>query len=124
MAMMSDALVGHIFGVGKDAPIATNEVGGKQSDTPYGFHLLPIQALFAAAEVAKYGAEKYNETRLNRNYTKIPADEHINHAMQHLCAYLAGDLSDDHLAHAVVRVMFAYEVDRLNQEPLQGEYEV
>ena len=68
--------------------------------------------MFAAAEVALYGAQKYNETRLNRNYTKIPPDEHINHCIQHLFAYLAGDTSDDHLGHAIVRAMFAYECNK------------
>ena len=48
-----------ITGVEADAPITTNENGGKQSDTPYGFHLLPVTALFDAAKVAKYGADKY-----------------------------------------------------------------
>lgn len=31
--------------------------------------------------------------------------------IQHLYAYLAGDTSDDHLAHAILRAMFAFEVD-------------
>lgn len=68
--------------------------------------------MFAAAEVAKYGADKYGETIHSRNYTKIPVEEHINHAIQHLYAYLAGDTSDDHLGHAIVRAMFAYDVDQ------------
>ena len=34
-----------------------------------------------------------------------------NHAIQHLYAYLAGDTSDDHLAHAILRAMFAFEVN-------------
>ena len=71
--------------------------------------------------MAQYGAEKYGETRLQRNYTKIPADEHINHAIQHLYAYLAGDTSDDHLGHALVRTMFAFETDRLEKECVQDE---
>ena len=95
-----------------------NQAGGKQSATPYGFHLLPLNAMFAAAAVAQYGAEKYGEDFYHRNYTKIPAEEHINHAIQHLYAFLAGDESDDHLGHAIVRAMFAYEVahcrDRVN----------
>lgn len=66
--------------------------------------------MFAAAEVARYGAEKYGETVDDRNYTKIPSADHINHAVQHLFACLAGDTSDDHLGHAIVRCMFAYEV--------------
>lgn len=66
--------------------------------------------MFAAATVAKYGAEKYGEDFYHRNYTKIPPEEHINHAIQHLYAFLAGDESDNHLGHAIVRSMFAYEV--------------
>ena len=36
----------------------------------------------------------------------------MNHAIQHLYAYLAGDTSDNHLAHAILRAMFAFEVVR------------
>ena len=43
-----------ILGVQPDVPIETNAQGGKQSATPY--------AVFAAAEVARQGAEKYGET--------------------------------------------------------------
>ncbi len=51
-----------ITGVQPDAPVVTNALGGSQSDTPYAFHFLPSHAMFAVAEVAKYGAEKYGET--------------------------------------------------------------
>ena len=67
--------------------------------------------MFAAATVAQYGAEKYGEDFYHRNYTKISPEEHINHAIQHLYAFLAGDESDDHLGHAIVRSMFAFEVN-------------
>jgi len=99
-----------VLGVEPDAPVVENENGGKQSDTPYGFHLLPISALFDAAKVAKYGADKYGETFENRNYTKIDEKEHLNHAIQHIYAFLFGDRQDDHLGHAIVRLMFAYDV--------------
>ena len=102
----------YIFGVEPEAPVIMNENGGKQSDTPYGFHLLPISALFDAAKVAKYGADKYGETFDKRNYTKIPVTDHLNHAVQHIYAFLAGDTQDDHLGHAIVRLMFAYEVNK------------
>ena len=101
----------YILGVEPDAPVVENDNGGKQSDTPYGFHLLPVSALFDAARVAKYGADKYGETFDKRNYTKIPTIEHLNHAIQHVYAFLAGDTQDDHLGHAIVRLMFAYDVD-------------
>ena len=45
-----------ILGVQPDVPTETNERGGKQSATPYAFHFLPPHAIFATAEVAKYGA--------------------------------------------------------------------
>jgi len=98
-----------VKGVAPDQPVEENELGGKQSSSPYAFHLLPISSLFAAAETAKYGADKYGESFDNRNYTKISPEEHINHAITHLYAYLAGDQSDDHLAHAILRTMFAYD---------------
>ena len=101
-----------ILGVQPDVPTEVNENGGRQSATPYAFHFLPPHALFAAAEVAKYGAEKYGETLLNRNYKKIPPEEHVNHAIQHLFAYLAGD--------AILRAMFAYEVDH-EHDRIDGE---
>ena len=104
-----------ILGVQPDQPVTENAQGGRQSATPYGFHLLPLNAMFAAAQVAHAGAEKYGEAFYHRNYTKIPVEEHINHALQHLYAFLAGDDSDDHLAHAIVRAMFAYEVARCKE---------
>lgn len=105
----------YIFGVEPDAPVIENGKGGKQSSTPYGFHLLPTSALFDAAKVCKEGADKYGETFQNRNYTKISVEEHLNHAIQHIYAYLAGDAQDDHLGHAIVRLMFAFDVhDRVS----------
>ena len=100
-----------VAGVGPDAPVVINESGGKQSDSPYAFHMLPVSSVLAAAEVCAYGAKKYGETVRNRNYTKIPTEEHINHAIAHMYAYLAGDRQDSHLSHAIVRCMFAYDCD-------------
>lgn len=98
-----------MFGVMPDAPVETNARGGKQSSSPYAFELLPITSMFAAAKVAREGATKYGETFGDRNYTKIPSTDHINHAIAHLYAHLAGDTSDEHLAHAIVRLLFAYD---------------
>lgn len=107
----------YIFGVEPDAPVVTNDNGGKQSKTPYGFHLLPISAMFDAAKVAKEGADKYGETFDKRNYTKISTEDHLNHALQHIYAFLAGDKQDDHLGHAIVRLMFAYDVNDKRKNP-------
>lgn len=100
----------YIFGVEPDAPVVENENGGKQSASPFGFHLVPASAIFDAARVLKYGADKYGETFEHRNYTKISSVDHLNHALQHIYAHLAGDPQDDHLGHALVRLMFAYDM--------------
>jgi hypothetical protein len=93
-----------VKGVEKDAPIVTNEQGGKQSKSEYAFHLCDYDALFALAEVLKYGAERYERD----NWRKIPAEEHFNHMIIHSLAYLKGDRQDDHLAHMFCRAMFFY----------------
>lgn len=92
-----------IKGVGPDAPIQVNEQGGKQSATPYRFDLLDAPAMFRLAEVLAYGATKYGDN----NWRAIPVQDHINHALQHVFAYQAGDGSDDHLGHALCRMMMA-----------------
>ena len=89
-----------ILGIQPDVPTEVNENGGRQSATPYAFHFLPPHAMFAAAEVAKYGAEKYGETLFDRNYKKIPPEEHVN--------------------HAILRAMFAFEVDH-ERDRVDGE---
>ena len=108
-------------GLAPDAPVVENEQGGRQSHSPYAFHLLPTNAIFAAAEVAKAGADKYGESFGNRNYVKIPVEDHINHCIQHLYGYLSGDTSDDHLGHAIVRAMFAYDVAMRNCQEKHNE---
>ena len=101
-----------LFGVNPEAPVETNTNGGKQSASPYAFELIPGEAIFRAAEVLKQGATKYGEKFSERNYIKIPALDHLNHALAHIYAYLCGDTSDDHLAHALVRMMFAVDCDK------------
>ncbi len=110
-----------IHGVEPEAPVVQNEAGGKQSDSPYAFHMIPLSGVFAAAQVAKYGAQKYGESFGERNYTKISPEEHANHAIAHLFAYLAGDRQDDHLGHAIWRAMAAYDTDKLRSEEHASE---
>lgn len=93
-----------IEGIGKDAPTVVGEHGGAQSAMPYRFDLLDMGAMFNVARTLAEGAEKYGVD----NWRKIPAPEHINHALTHLFAHLAGDTQDDHLGHALCRVMFAF----------------
>lgn len=95
-----------IDGVGPDTPTLVNERGGKQSAIPYRCDLLPARATLAVAGVLAPGAVKYGEN----NWRNISVGEHVNHALTHLFAYLAGDASDDHLSHAACRALMALEI--------------
>lgn len=95
-----------VTGVGKDAPTVVNAVGGKQSGSPYRMDLIPPLAAFAVASVLKEGADKYGDD----NWKKITIPDHLNHALAHAFAYMAGDKSDDHLGHMACRVLFALDL--------------
>lgn len=89
-----------------DAPMTTNEKGGSQSDIPVRFDLIDAKAMFEMAKVLDHGARKYGED----NWRKIPVRDHLNHLLMHTYAYLAGDITDDHLSHILCRATFALGV--------------
>ena len=62
------------------------EVIDKQRRVPYAFHLLPPKALLAAASVMNKGAV-YDIPGEAPSYYKVPAPEHINHALGHVFLY-------------------------------------
>lgn len=93
-----------IKGVSPDTEIVTNNDGGKQSKSSYGFHLMDTDAMLALAEVLQIGASRYERD----NWRKIPSEEHFNHMMVHYYAWLKGDTSDDHLGHFFCRAMMVY----------------
>lgn len=96
-----------VAGVGPDAEIVTNDNGAKQSKVEHRLDLVPADAIFRMGETLKVGAERYAEW----NWTGIPTTDHINHALIHLYAFLAGDTQDDHLGHAITRIAFAIHTD-------------
>lgn len=98
--------------VGPDAPITTNARGGKQSAALH-YTLLPAKAITRLAETLTGGARKYGWN----NWRRIPVEEQLDHVMQHLIAYLDGDKSDDHLAHALCRIAFAVEMESNEGRP-------
>jgi hypothetical protein len=95
-----------VEGVGKDAPTVTNDKGGKQSKVIYGMDCLPPKAILDVARTLEEGRQKYGKD----NWKQIEIDSHLNHALIHMFAYIAGDTSDDHLNHATCRLMFALEL--------------
>jgi hypothetical protein len=89
--------------------IVTNEFGGKQSHIGGRYDLIPPHALKTVAYVLAEGAKKYSEF----NWKRITTNEHINHALNHINLHFIGDEDENHLGHAIVRLMMAYEVDQL-----------
>jgi hypothetical protein len=95
-----------VEGVSKDAPTVTNDKGGKQSKVIYGMDCLPPKAILDVARTLEEGRQKYGKD----NWRQIEIGSHLNHALIHMFAYMAGDTSDDHLNHATCRLMFALEL--------------
>ena len=93
----------YVAGVGPDAPTVVNDKGAKQSATPYKFTDFDPSNVLRVAAVSGHGFSKYGP----RNYLGIPALDHIDHALAHINAFLAGDPQEDHLAHAICRLYFA-----------------
>jgi hypothetical protein len=111
-------LVEVINGVGKDTETITTEGGGKHSKIPYDILSMDAFALLEAASVMYEGKIKYGKD----NWRLISTEEHIEHLMVHALAWLAGDRSDKHLAHALCRAIFAVATNPENPSPLQTKY--
>ena len=92
-----------IEGFDDNAEVETLPTGGKQHKAEYRFDLLDAKALFEATKVLAQGADKYGED----NWRRIPARDHVNHAIIHLYAHLAGDTQEPHLINAFCRCMMA-----------------
>lgn len=74
-----------------------NVAGAKNAKFPARFDLVSPIGLRRLAETYGEGALKYND----HNWRKgMPVSVMLNHAAAHVNAYLTGDASEDHLAHA------------------------
>jgi hypothetical protein len=62
-----------------------------------------LQQLIRIAKVLQEGADRYAPN----NWRLIPEEEHINHALIHIIAFIAGDTQDNHIDHAMCRLMMA-----------------
>lgn len=87
--------------------IVVNEIGGRQSKLDYRFDLIDTKAIFKLANVLHTGEVRYGKD----NWRKIDTESHLNHALSHIFAYLAGDTQDQHLSHAMCRLMMSIGVE-------------
>lgn len=95
----------------KDLDIVINALGGAQSALRYDFTEFEPEFLFRVAAVLKQGKDKYGE----KNWQKIEFKSHMNHAFYHLFKAMTDDNTEDHLANATCRVMFAMHMKSLSQ---------
>lgn len=68
------------------------------------FDLICPSAIRRYAQTCAEGAAKYGD----RNWEKgIPTGNYLDHAVDHLLAFMQGDVSEDHLGHALWNVAAA-----------------
>lgn len=90
-----------------------SSIGGRR------FDLIPPSVLLDVAKVLGDGAEKYGE----HNWKKIGSKDHKNHALNHIYLSLLGDTSEQHLIHAICRLIFAEWHDTMQFEPISYNVE-
>jgi len=65
---------------------------------------------FAVALAALERVLAEGEARHRDSWRRQTVQEHVQHALRHLHAYEAGDVGDDHLAHALTRCAMATQL--------------
>lgn len=87
----------------KDGEKVVNQSGGSQSFVSARFDCIPPVVLRLLAQCLGFGARRYG----CENWKKIPIEDHLNHAMNHINEWRAGDRSEPHLVNAMARITFA-----------------
>lgn len=78
------------------------DTGAVRDDLEPRYDLMSPYALKRLALTYAEGAKKYGDGNWLRG---IPIDNLINHALHHIFAFMRGDQSEDHLAHAAWNIL-------------------
>lgn len=87
--------------------------GAKRSKIVERYDLLSPIGLQRAAQAAAEGAAKYGDFNNERGLT---VSVYLNHALNHIFRYLAGDRDEDHLGHLAWNALFACHSEELLQD--------
>lgn len=76
--------------------------------------LLPgiVDQMLKVAKEFTSGAERHP----NETWRQIPTEEHLQRAFRHILQYCAGDRSEDHISHIIIRAFMAGAVEESKME--------
>lgn len=80
---------------------------------PVRYDLISAIALRRLAETYAEGAIKYSANNWRRG---IPVSNLLNHALGHVVAFMAGDRTEDHMAHAAWNLFAVMEFEETRPE--------
>ena len=80
-----------------------NDYGGRQAFISADFSSVPPKCLRLLAQCLGFGSRKYGKD----NAGKIPIEDHLSHAMNHINEFRTGDTSEPHLVNALARITMA-----------------
>jgi len=86
---------------------ATGAIRGRDAEAER-WDLIPVLGLARLARTCAEGAARYGVGNWLRG---IPVSDLLNHAIRHLYLYLAGDKTEDHLAHAAWNILAACHME-------------
>lgn len=89
----------------------TVDSGARQQRLLARYDLVPPIAIRLASELLHRGEQEYGKD----NWRGITVDSHLNHALGHIFQHLGGDKTEDHLVHAMCRLLFAVELANMEK---------
>jgi len=78
------------------------------------YDLIPQAAIEAMAITLKKGEERYGKDNWKKG---IPAEDLMNHCLQHIYKWLDGDRSEEHIAHAMCNLAFLAYFESIKPTP-------